>query len=226
MRILVVEDNVNVSEAVKSGLVAEGFDVDIAHDGDTGLWLAREHDYSVLLLDIMLPKRSGLDVCAVLRKEGDQTPILMLTAKTADTDQANGLNTGADDYLTKPFSFVVLIARIQALLRRGVTPLQDDPVLVAGDISINPQTHSCQVEGTSVGLTRREFAVLEVLARSPGTVRSKFYLLDQVWGPDFEGTPNVVEVYVGYLRRKLASASSAANDRIQTVPGHGYRLVS
>lgn len=226
MRILVVEDSPRLGKALQSGLAAEGFDVDIATDGDTGLWLAREHDYSVILLDIMLPKRSGLDVCATLRDEGDQTPILMLTAKATDVDQAHGLNTGADDYLTKPFSLVVLIARIQALLRRGATPLRHDPAVVVGDISINPHTRSCHVQGNDVALTRREFAVLEVLARSPGIVRSKFYLLDQVWGPDFDGTPNVVEVYIGYLRRKLAAADSESNDRIQTVPGHGYRLVS
>lgn len=221
MRILVVEDEINVASALKAGLEAEGFDVDIANDGDTGLWMAREHDYSVIILDIMLPKRNGYAVCATLREEGDQTPILMLTAKDGDYDQAEGLDTGADDYLTKPFSFVVLTAHIRALLRRS--PKTERDLIRVGDLVLDRDTRRVQRGEIESELTRREFALLEVLAQNPGFVCSKDYLLDQVWGPDFGGGTNVVEVYVGYLRRKVDLPGVPA--RLETVHGHGYRLV-
>jgi len=220
MRILVVEDEPNVASALEAGLSAEGFDVDIAQDGDTGLWLAREHDYAVLVLDIMLPGRNGYQICATLREEGDHTPILMLTAKDGDYDQAEGLDTGADDYLTKPFSFVVLAARIRALLRRGRSTPRD--VQVIGDLEIDRDRRRIRRGDHEAELTHREFALLETLASNPGRVLSKDHLLDQVWGPDFDGGTNVVEVYVGYLRRKVQP--DGFSPRIETVHGHGYRL--
>lgn len=222
MRILVVEDEVNVASALKAGLTAEGFDVDVAHDGDMGLWMAREHDYSLIVLDLLLPKRNGFVVCSTLREDGDNTPILMLTAKDGDYDQAEGLDTGADDYMTKPFSFVVLTAHIRALLRRGSVPRTNNIILV-GDLEIDQDTRRCRCGNLEEELTRREFALLEMLAINPGFVCAKDYLLDQVWGPEFDGGTNVVEVYIGYLRRKIASLSGSA--RIETVHGHGYRLV-
>lgn len=221
MRILVIEDEVNVATALKAGLEAEGFDIDVAHDGDTGLWMAREHDYALIVLDLMLPKRNGWLVCSALRDEGDDTPILMLTAKDGDYDHAEGLDTGADDYLTKPFSFVVLTAHIRALLRRGSNPRRRD-IVVVGDLELDRDTRRCRCQKKETELTRREFALLEVLAENPGFVCTKDRILDQVWGPDFDGGTNVVEVYVGYVRRKIASIGTTK--RIETVHGHGYRL--
>jgi len=221
MRILVVEDEPNVASALKAGLSAEGFDIDIATDGDTGLWLAREHDYAVIVLDIMLPGRNGYQICTTLREEDDNTPILMLTAKDGDYDQAEGLDTGADDYLTKPFSFVVLTARIRALLRRGHSTPRD--VQIIGDLEIDRDKRRIRRGDHEAELTHREFALLEALASDPGRVLSKDHLLDQVWGPDFDGGTNVVEVYVGYLRRKLQP--DRLSPRIETVHGHGYRLI-
>lgn len=222
MRLLVIEDEVNVASALEAGLTAEGFDVDVAHDGDTGLWMAREHDYALIVLDLLLPKRNGFLVCRALRDEGDDTPILMLTAKDGDYDQAEGLDTGADDYLTKPFSFVVLTAHIRALLRRGPATRARN-LIVVGDLEIDRDTRRCTRGDYETKLTRREFALLEVLATNPGYVCSKHYLLDQVWGPEFDGGTNVVEVYIGYLRRKIDIPDST--ERIETVHGHGYRLV-
>ena len=219
MRILVVEDEPNVAAALDAGLSAEGFDVDVATDGDTGLWMARENDYELLVLDIMLPNRNGYVICATLREEGDETPILMLTAKDGEYDEAEGLDTGADDYLTKPFSFVVLLAHIRALLRRGPGRKNRD-ILAIGDIEIDRASRRCRRGQLDVKLTHREFALLETLAAHPGAVCSKDYLLGQVWGPDFDGGTNVVEVYVGYLRRKIDRTA----ERIETVHGHGYRL--
>ncbi|MGZ0193322.1 MAG: response regulator transcription factor [Acidimicrobiales bacterium] len=221
MRILVVEDEPNVASALQAGLSAEGFDVDIAADGNTGLWMAREHDYTVVVLDIMLPGRNGYQICTTLREEGNNTPILMLTAKDGDYDQAEGLDTGADDYLTKPFSFVVLTARIRALLRRGQSTPRD--VQIIGDLEIDRDRRRIRRGDHEAELTHREFALLETLASDPGRVWSKDHLLDQVWGPDFDGGTNVVEVYVGYLRRKVQP--DGFSPRIETVHGHGYRLI-
>ena len=216
-----MEDEPNVASALEAGLSAEGFDVDVANDGDTGLWLAREHDYGVVVLDIMLPGRNGFQICATLREEGDTTPILMLTAKDGDYDQAEGLDTGADDYLTKPFSFVVLTARIRALLRRGHSTQRD--VQIVGDLEIDRDTRRVRRGDHEAELTHREFALLETLATNPGQVLSKDHLLDQVWGPAFDGGTNVVEVYIGYLRKKVQPPP--LTPRIETVHGHGYRLV-
>jgi len=220
MRILVVEDDSTVAAALHRGLQAEGFDVDVAEDGDTGYWMATETDYGALLLDVMLPGRNGFKLCADLRHDGVETPILMLTAKSGEFDEAEGLDAGADDYLTKPFSFVVLAARIRAMLRRS-GPRQS-VVQMVGDLAIDFDHRSCTRAGEDVALTNREFTLLEVLARQPGVACSKSFLLEQVWGPDFEGSRNIVEVYIGYLRKKIDSDRD--EPLIITVHGHGYRL--
>ncbi len=222
MRLLVVEDEHNVAAALESGLEAEGFNVDVAADGDTGFWMASEHDYGLIILDVMLPGRNGYQVCRDLRAAKNQTPILMLTAKDGEYDQAEGLDTGADDYLVKPFSFVVLLAHVRALLRRSGSDSADPDVITAGDLELDRTTRRCQRGDESVDLTKREFDLLEVLATHPGQVFSKDHLLSQVWGPTFDGGTNVVEVYVGYLRRKVDSGKH--QPRIETVHGHGYRL--
>ncbi|MDW3175949.1 MAG: response regulator transcription factor [Acidimicrobiia bacterium] len=222
MRILVIEDDSTVATALDRGLAAEGFDVDLAHDGDSGFWMATETEYGAILLDVMLPGRNGFRVCADLRHEGIETPILMLTAKSGEYDEAEGLDAGADDYLTKPFSFVVLAARIRAMLRRSGP--RHAVLQVLGDLAIDFDRRSCVRAGQDVSLTNREFTLLEVLARQPDVVCSKEFLLDQVWGPDFTGSSNIVEVYVGYLRRKIDFGHERSV--IQTVHGHGYRLAS
>lgn len=222
MRLLVVEDDEVVGDALRRGLSAEGFEVDIATDGDTGVWMATEHEYAAIVLDVMLPNRNGYRVCADLRADGLETPILMLTAKSGEYDEAEGLDAGADDYLTKPFSFVVLAARIRAMLRRS-SPRQA-AVQVIADLEIDLDGRVCRRAGTTINLTSRELSLLEVLARRPGSVMSKDFLLDQVWGPDFDGGTNIVEVYIGYLRKKV----DAAHDQklIQTAHGLGYRLAT
>lgn len=220
MRILLVEDEENLSAALRAGLEAEGFDVDVAADGTTGLELARRRSYDVVILDILLPGTNGFLVCATLREEGIWTPILMLTAKHGELDEAEALDTGADDFLTKPFSLVVLLARIRALLRRGRP--ERPAVLVAGDLRLDLVAHRCRRGDTEIDLTPREFALLEYLMRSPGEALDKRDILASVWGEEFDGDPNIVEVYVGYLRRKVDQAFGRA--ALQTVRGIGYRL--
>jgi two-component system OmpR family response regulator len=199
VRVLVVEDEVQLAEAVGRGLRAEGFDVELTHDGLDGLWRARERPYAVVVLDILLPGMNGYEVCRTLRRDGVWTPILMLTAKSGEWDEAEALDIGADDFLSKPFSFVVLVARLRALVRRGATPRP--AVLEAGDLVLDPATRACSRGGTGVDLTPRELALLAALLARPGEVVGKHDLLRRVWGDDFDGDANVVEVYVGYLRR-------------------------
>ena len=218
---LVVEDEVRLGQAIARGLEAEGFAVDLVHDGLEGLWRAREQAYGAVVLDILLPGMNGYEVCRTLRAEQVWTPILMLTAKSGEYDEAEALDTGADDFLSKPFSFVVLVARLRALVRRGDSPRP--PVLECGDLELHPGTRSCARGDVSVELTAREFAVLERLMRRPGEVVPKSDLLDDVWGHDFEGEANVVEVYVGYLRKKLDAPFGRHS--IATVRGTGYRVV-
>jgi DNA-binding response OmpR family regulator len=220
MRLLVVEDEVRLAEALRDGLQAEGFAVDLAHDGQDGLHLALENDYDAVVLDIMLPSLSGYRVCQALRAADKWVPVLMLSAKDGEHDQADGLDVGADDYLTKPFSYVVLLARLRALLRRGAP--HRPPVLVAGDLTLDPATRDVRRGDSPVALTPREFALLEFLMRRRGEVVTKIQILEHVWDSHYEGDPNVVEVYVGYLRRKL----DAPYDRhaLETVRGVGYRL--
>lgn len=221
MRVLVVEDEPQLAAALADGLVAEGFDVDVVHDGLDGLWRARETSYAAIVLDILLPGMNGYKVCRTLRADGVWTPILMLTAKDGEEDEAEALDTGADDFLSKPFSFLVLVARLRALLRRGATPRP--AVLEVGTLTLDPATRACERSGTPVSLTAREFALLELLMRRSDAVVPKRELLDEVWGPDFAGDPNIVEVYVGYLRKKVDAPFELQT--IQTVRGAGYRLL-
>lgn len=220
MRILLVEDEVNIAVPLKGALVDEGFVVDLAHDGVTGEWLATQNPYDVLILDIMLPGRNGYDVLRNVRAEGIWTPVLMLTAKDGEYDQADAFDLGADDYLSKPFSFVVLVARLRALMRRGAP---ERPVtLRVGDLELDPARHVVTRAGTELVLTSREFAVLQFLMRHAGDVVSKAEILDNVWDPDYEGDENIVEVYLGRLRKKIDSPFGV--DSLQTVRGRGYRL--
>jgi len=216
MRLLVVEDEMRLAQALRRGLTSDGFSVEIAGDGATGLELARHGDFDAVLLDVMLPRLSGYDVVRTLRAEGNWVPVLMLSAKDGEHDQADGLDFGADDYLTKPFSYVVLLARLRVLLRRA--PHARPAVLSAGDVRLDPATREVTVGEELVALTPREFGLLEYLLRRPGRVVTKIEILDHVWDKASEVNPNAVEVYVGYLRRKLG------RHLVDTVRGVGYRL--
>jgi two-component system, OmpR family, response regulator len=220
VRILVVEDDEHLGRSIKRGLGAEGFVTDLALDGVDGLWRAREGDYDVVVLDIMLPGLNGYQICAELRGAGNWTPILMLTAKDGEFDVAEALDTGADDYLSKPFSYVVLVARIRALLRRART--SSPTVLVAGDLRLDPAAHRVWRGGTEITLTPRQFALLEFLMRRAGEVLPKSTILEHVWDFAFEGDPNIVEVYVRHLRKKIDEPYG--RNAIQTVRLVGYRL--
>jgi len=220
MRVLVVEDERRLAVALQRGLRAEGFAVDLAHDGNEGLWLATEHDYDVIVLDIMLPGLNGYRVCARLRAAGDETPILMLTAKDGEYDEAEALDTGADDFLSKPFSYVVLVARLRALVRRTGRRLPQ--TLDFGDLAIDPARRTCTRGTTDIRLTTREFAVLECLARAAGAVVSKREILERVWDAAFDGDANIVEVHISALRRKIDAPFGRS--AVGTVRGAGYRL--
>jgi DNA-binding response OmpR family regulator len=217
MRLLVVDDEVRLAESIGRALRAEGFEVDLVHDGAEALWQAQQVDYAVIILDIMLPGLNGFAVCRDLRAAGNTTPILMLTAKDGEYDEAEALDTGADDYLRKPFSLVVLLARIRALLRRG--PATSVDAVDVGDLRLERRQLSATWRGSDpVQLTPREFAVLDHLARHAPDVVTKQGLVDAVWGYDFPGDPNIAEVYVGYLRRKLG------RDVVRTVRHAGYQV--
>jgi DNA-binding response OmpR family regulator len=218
VRLLVVEDEERLASALRRGLQAEGFVVDVAADGPSGLELARHGEYDAMILDVMLPGLSGYRVVRTLRAEQRWLPVLMLSAKDGEYDQADGLDCGADDYLTKPFSYVVLLARLRALLRRGAP--RRPTVLTAGDLTLDPAQRRVDLAGAAVGLTAREFALLEYLMRRAGEVVSKTELLDHVWEASVDTAPNAVEVYIGYLRRKIG------RDRLETVRGAGYRLAT
>ncbi|MGC5223997.1 response regulator transcription factor [Micromonospora sp. DT81.3] len=220
MRLLVVDDEPRLAEGLKRGLEAEGFAVDVAHTGPDGLWFAREQEYAAILLDIMLPGMNGYVVCRTLRNERNWTPVLMLTAKDGEWDQVEGLDTGADDYLTKPFSFAVLVARVRALIRRGASARPT--VLTVGDLALDPASRSVVRGGAPIDLTAREFAVLEFLMRRGGEVVSKAQILDGVWDFAFEGDSNIVEVYIAHLRAKIDRPFGRAS--IETLRGAGYRL--
>ena len=215
-----VEDEPRVARAVKRGLEAEGFSVEMAHDGDDGLWRAVEGAHDLIILDLMLPGRSGFRVCADLRAAEVWTPILVLTAKDGDLDEAEALDTGADDYLTKPFSFPVLVARVRALLRRAGG--RDPAPLAVGDLRIDPGRRRVWRGDVEVAVTTREFDVLSFLVRRCGQVLSKDEILAGVWDFDFDGDPNIVEVYVGRLRRKVDEPFGRRS--IETVRGSGYRV--
>lgn len=220
MRLLVVEDERELASALKRGLTAEGYCVDLAHDGREGLWMARTGQYAGIILDLMLPVLNGYKVCQTLRREQIGTPILVLTAKDGDYDQAEALDIGADDYLVKPFSYLVLVARIRALLRRGRGG--GSPLLTVGDLVLDVAARTCRRAGSTVPLTPREFAIAEALARRPGEVVAKTELLHHVW-PDEAEDVNLVEARVSGLRRKIDAAFGRSS--LLTVRGVGYRLV-
>ncbi|GGV00105.1 response regulator transcription factor [Streptomyces spectabilis] len=226
MRLLIVEDEKRLALSLAKGLTAEGYAVDVVHDGVDGLHRATEGTYDLVILDIMLPGMNGYRVCSTLRAAGNEVPILMLTAKDGEYDEAEGLDTGADDYLTKPFSYVVLVARVKALLRRRAAA--PSPVHRIGELRIDTAarrvfreadgTDGTDGGGTEIALTAKEFAVLEQLVLRAGQVVSKAEILEHVWDFAYEGDPNIVEVYVSTLRRKLGAPL------IKTVRGAGYRL--
>jgi DNA-binding response OmpR family regulator len=220
MKLLVVEDDTKIAAALRRGLSAEGFAVEVAGDGAEGLWRARETGYDLILLDVLLPRRNGSQLCEDLRRAGDRTPILMLTALDGELDEAEGLDLGADDYLRKPFSFPVLVARIHALLRRAA--LGEPPPVEIGDLRLEPRKRRVRRGPVEIPLTSREFDLLTYLVRHAGQVVSKQQILAGVWQDDFDGDPNVVEVYIARLRRKVDDPFGQRT--IETVRGAGYRV--
>jgi two-component system OmpR family response regulator len=222
VRVLVVEDEKRLAAGLRNGLEAEGFAVDIALNGTDGLWMARENPYDAIVLDIMLPGINGYKICETLREESVWTPILMLTAKDGEWDEIEALDTGADDYLTKPFSYAVLLAHLRALVRRGAS--ERPPVLEAGDLRLDPAAKRAWRGQTELDMTARELSLLEYLLRRRGEVVSKREILDHVWDYDFDGDPNIVEVYVRHLRNKLDRPFK--RHAIETLRGAGYRLAA
>ncbi|GHJ98058.1 DNA-binding response regulator [Streptomyces sp. NE5-10] len=220
MRILVIEDEERIAASLRRGLTAVGYTVDVAHDGIDGLHMAREHRYAAILLDLMLPGLNGYQVCARLRAEGNNVPVLMLTAKNGEYDEAEGLDTGADDYLAKPFSYVVLEARLRALVRRGGARLST--VLQTGDLLLDPARRACERGTDRITLTPKEFAVLHCLLSRPDEVVPALDVIDEVWSADFTGDPNIVHVYISAVRKKIDIPFS--RNTIETVRGAGYRV--
>ncbi|MBB6032366.1 response regulator transcription factor [Phytomonospora endophytica] len=221
MRLLVVEDEERMAAALSRGLTADGFAVDVVHDGKAGLEAARFGEYDAVILDVMLPGLSGYEVIRRLRADDNWVPVLMLSAKDGEYDQSDGLDLGADDYLTKPFSYVVLLARLRALLRRGVRARP--AILSVGDLSLDPAAQRVRRGDTEISLSTREFTLLEYLMRHADQVLSKVELLDHVWGAPVDTDVNVVEVYIGYLRKKIDHPFDRRS--VRTVRGAGYRLV-
>jgi len=222
MKVLMVEDDTEIASFVKRGLEADGFRVDLAFDGVQGLFMATEYSYDLIVLDLMLPGKNGFVVCSELRAAEVWTPVLMLTAKDGDLDEAEALDTGADDYLTKPFSFPVLIARLHALARRAGSSAVAQ--VTAGDLCMNPVTHRVLRGDVEVELSAREFDLLEFLMRRAGQVLTKDQIIDSVWDISFDGNPNIVEVYVSRLRQKIDAPFE--RHAIETVRGVGYRLAA
>lgn len=221
MRILIIEDDERLARVMTRVLQQERFDVDVAHDGETGLDLALSGIYDALIVDWMLPGRDGVEVIQALRAEQVSTPILMLTARGELPQRVLGLNAGADDYLGKPFAFAELIARLHALTRRSARPLLE-PVVTIGNVTIDFNTHTVARQGIPVELSPREFAVLETLVRNRGQVLSRDQLLERVWGYEAEPQGNIVDLYIHYLRRKLGTDGQGAEALIRTVRGAGY----
>jgi two-component system OmpR family response regulator len=222
MRILVVEDESLLAQGLRAGLVADGFAVDVAQTGVDGLWLAREEPFDAIVLDLMLPGITGYELCRTLRAENIWTPILVLTAREGEQEEVAGLDAGADDYLTKPFSHAVLVARLRALLRRGAR--ERPVVLSAGDLRLDPASRRVWRGDAELALTSREVSLLEFLLRRRGEVLSKREILAHVWDFDFDGDPNIVEVYVRHLRDKMDRPFDRTT--IETVRGAGYRLAA
>jgi two-component system OmpR family response regulator len=220
MRVLVVEDEPKMAGLIRRGLSEEGYSADIAGTGDDALWMAEATDYDAIVLDVLLPGRDGFDVCRQLRKAGTWTPILMLTARDAVDDRVAGLDAGADDYLTKPFSFAELLARLRALTRRP--PHERPTVLEVGDLRLDPATHQAWRGDIELQLSAKEFRMLEAFMRRPGHVLSRLHLLEHCWDYGYENRSNVVDVYVRYLREKIDRPFGRRS--IETVRGAGYRL--
>jgi two-component system, OmpR family, response regulator len=220
MRVLVVEDEIKMAGLLKRALEEEGYAVDVAGRGEDALWFGRENPYDAIVLDVMLPDLDGFEVSRRLREAGRWSPVLMLTARDAVADRVAGLDAGADDYLTKPFSFAELLARLRALVRRGAA--ERPPVLRVGDLSLDPARRTVMRDGTSIDLTAREFALLEYLMRHAGEVLTRSQLIEHVWDFAYDGDSNVVDVYIRYLRNKVDRPFG--RDSIRTVRGAGYRL--
>ena len=220
MRVLVVEDEAKIAAFIQRGLAENAYAVDVAHDGVVGYEWAKNFDYDVIVLDIMLPGLNGIALCQRLRHEGDDTPILMLTAKDTVDDRVTGLDAGADDYLVKPFAFRELLARLRALRRRQSE--QRTTTLHVGDLTLDLVGHQAERQGESIELTAREFALLELFMRHPNQTLSRTVIAEQVWGYDFQHESNIVDVYVRYLRRKIDDPFNPK--LLQTVRGMGYRL--
>jgi two-component system, OmpR family, response regulator len=220
MRVLVVEDEPKLASLLKRGLTEEGNVAEVAVDGETALWMARATGYDAIVLDVMLPGIDGFATCRALRRGGVWTPVLMLTARDSVEDRVEGLDTGADDYLTKPFSFTELLARLRALTRRA--PNERPTVLEVGDLRLDPAARRAWRGDAELSLSKKEFALLEVFMRRPGETLSRHLLVDSAWDLAFENRSNVVDVYVGYLRAKVDRPFGRGS--IETVRGAGYRL--
>jgi two-component system, OmpR family, response regulator len=220
MRVLVVEDDVKMASLLRRGLLEEGLAADVARTGDDALWMAEATEYDAIVLDVMLPGADGFEVCRRLRESGRWSPVLMLTARDAVEDRVAGLDAGADDYLTKPFSFTELLARLRALARRA--PLERPAVLEAGDLRLDPATRRAWRGEVEIGLSAKEFALLETFMRRPGEVLSRYQLLEHCWDYGYENRSNVVDVYVRYLREKIDRPFGRKS--LETVRGAGYRF--
>jgi two-component system OmpR family response regulator len=220
MRALVVEDELKMAALIQRGLVEEGYAADVARTGEEAVWMARATPYDAIVLDVMLPGQNGLEVCRLLRESGVWSPILMLTARDGVEDKVSGLDSGADDYLTKPFSFAELLARLRALTRRG--PSERPAVLEVGSLRLDPATRQAWRGDVEIDLSAKEFALLETFMRRPGDVLSRLDLLEHAWDYAYENKSNVVDVYVGYLRGKIDRPFGT--NSLETVRGAGYRL--
>jgi len=220
MRVLVVEDEERMAALLERGLREEGYAVDVASDGPNGLWMATENDYDAVLLDIMLPGFDGFDVCRRMREAGRWAPVLLLTAREAVEDRVHGLDAGADDYVTKPFSFAELAARVRALIRRG--PGSRPAALEVGDLRLNPATHQAFRGDVELALSPKEMAVLELLMRNAGAVVTRTQILEHAWDSEYDGESNVVDQYIAYLRKKVDRPFGRHD--IETVRGIGYRI--
>lgn len=222
MRILVVEDEHKIANSIKRGLEQESYAVDLAFDGEYGFDLAVAEEYDVIILDILLPKMDGVELCKALRKENIHSPVLMLTAKGELDDRVTGLNAGADDYLVKPFAFEELLARIKALTRRPRQTL--DAVLKVGDLTLDTLSYQVKRAGEEIKLSKKEFALLEYLMRHQGKILTKDQIINHVWDYDADVLPNTVEVYIGYLRDKIDKPFKKKSKLIYTVRGFGYKI--
>jgi two-component system OmpR family response regulator len=220
MRVLIVEDEVKLAGLIRRGLRDDGMAADVAVKGEDALWMAGATDYDAIVLDVLLPGIDGFEVCRRMRADGVSSPVLMLTARDAVDDRVRGLDTGADDYLTKPFSLAELAARLRAISRRG--PIARPPLLAAGDLHLDPSTRRVWRGETDIGLSAREFALLETLMRHPGQVLDRLQLLEHVWDGEYENRSNVIDVYIRYLREKVDRPFGV--ESIETVRGAGYRL--